>query len=347
MIDGFHFEDFENIEVFRVENSISIDPKKSESKYSSEDDEEQEGALYNMWVKSGDLFHPSKDSNIVKSLMGGCYRILNDNGQISLMRYKRPSEALYLMPSANIQVLVNEINLFWKKKQLFKDNNIAHKRGVLLTGPPGTGKSSLISILSDELVKNDGIVFHISNGNELYLFIDVVHSIIRTIEPDRPMIIIIEDIDSLMSHYESVLSNFLDGEDQVDHCVIIGTTNRIQDLNDIMLRPSRFDWIIEIDYPDAENREYYLKQKGIEGEELTDWVKLTEGLSLAELKELFIAVKLLDNDLDATLAKLKGQSDMVQNTTYKPKSKDGLGFSLNSPTDKSAEENNMGFNFGS
>lgn len=286
------------------------------------EEDEQDDQDFTCWVKTGSTYTASKGSTIEKSIQSGFYSVFSANQQIHLSRYQINTDELYLLPGDEDSKVVNEITEFWKKRELFKEHNIVHKRGILLAGPPGTGKSSLVNIISKNVVSNGGVVFYIDSPDELGLFLTMVHSQLRFIEEDRPIVVVLEDIDKFTERFESLISNFLDGQDQIDHCVVLATTNRLHELNDLMLRPSRFDWVIEIGNPKEEVRKFFFKQKGItEKEELQEWVKKTDGLSLADLKEVFIGVKLLDYSIDDVLLKLKGQKDMIQNTTYQTKRK--------------------------
>ena len=302
------------------------DSSNDSSKREKKDNDE---ILYDQWIKSGDQYYPSKETCIINKVDPGFYYVAYEQGKYSLVEDELNLDEIYLMPNSVLEQVVEEIDLFWSKKDLFKENSIVHKRGICLVGKPGTGKSSFINLLSKRLIDQGGIIFHISNANELAMFLHFVHVYFREIEPETPIITVIEDIDKLVDQDEHLVLSFLDGEDQVDHNVIIGTSNRLDKLNDLILRPSRFDWVIDLGDPDEVNRRFYFEQKGLKGEELDTWVSKTKGLSMAHLKEVYIAVKLLDNDLEITLKRLNNQDDMIENFAYTPKAKKGIGFKVN------------------
>lgn len=86
----------------------------------------------------------------------------------------------------------------------------------------------------------------------------------RVIEPNRPILCIIEDIDGLVedSYYETALLNILDGIGQMENTIYLGTTNFPEKLKErILNRPSRFDRRYEIKQPNDELREYYFRKK--------------------------------------------------------------------------------------
>lgn len=176
----------------------------------------------------------------------------------------------------------------------------------------------MINLLTAQLIENGGLVFYIDTAPELYWYIEFIHSHLREIELDRPVITVIEDIDKFMDGggHESTLLNLLDGADSFDHNVTVATTNRMDQLNDLILRPSRFDRHVEIDMPTKEVREAFLMKKGLAIEEANKWAKVTNTYSIAELKELFISVKLLDMDFKVAMDTLKDQEQNVSKKTY-------------------------------
>ena len=150
-------------------------------------------------------------------------------------------------------------------------------------------------------------------------------AIMRRIEPDRPIIVMIEDIDAIISRYgEASLLALLDGELQIDNVVFIATTNYPEELDARFVnRPSRFDEIIYIGMPSAKAREVYLLNKNkrlAKNElELKKWVDATDGWSIAHMRELIVAVECLDNPFKETVDRL------VRMNEIKPNSENGEG----------------------
>ena len=145
--------------------------------------------------------------------------------------------------------------------------------------------------------------------------------IIREVELDRPIIIIIEDIDKIMKrHYEEEMLAVLDGECQVENVVYVATTNYIEDLPPrVVNRPSRFDCVIKIDLPSDNIREQFLihkngTSKGPNGEDL---VALTKGFSISHIKELIIGVYCQQKPVMEVISKLRKMNDGDFSDTYK------------------------------
>jgi len=147
----------------------------------------------------------------------------------------------------------------------------------------------------------------------------VLMSIIRKIEPRRPLIVVMEDIDEIInSHGEHIILSLLDGENQTDNVVFLATTNYPERLGErILNRPSRFDERIMIDVPSESARRAYLSAVAeLDAATLDHWVAETAGLSVAHLHELVVAVFCLDQDYDIVMKRLRAMME-------RPKDKEG------------------------
>jgi len=156
---------------------------------------------------------------------------------------------------------------------------------------------------------------------------------LRQIEPERPVLTIIEDIDVFMHDDESKreLLSFLDGEKQIDHVVHLATTNHPDVLDEtIVKRPGRFDVVIRLKPPVREAREAYLRHllgAHISDTALDELVTATAGLGLAHLRELVSATYCLDLNTEETLARLKGNIQLKISEPH-VNDREGLGFSV-------------------
>lgn len=273
---------------------------------------ESDAPEVNEWVYMDGIYIPSLNSKRCKKLPPGFYSVGFDKGQYFAIPEDLQLDEVYKLPNDSCDKIHKEIDLFWNKADLYAEHNFTHKRGILLTGLPGTGKTSMINILSKQVIENGGLVFHVSNANELSMLVALVNDYLRQFEPDTPIIVIIEDIDNIVNQNEPLLLSFLDGENQMNHVVVIGTSNRRHVLNDLLLRPSRFDWVVEIELPDYDTRNFYFKKKGIAEDQLDKYAKQTEGLSMAHLKEVFISTVLLGYTLEETIDKIQDISDNIK-----------------------------------
>ena len=225
-------------------------------------------------------------------------------------------------PSALREVLIQTPNVTWddvggleslkeelreaiewpiKHKDAFDYVNVETPKGILLHGPTGTGKtliakavakmteSNFISIKGPELLSK--WVGESEKG---------VREIFRKARLAAPCIIFLDEVDALVprrggssdSHVtENVVSQILteiDGLEELHNVLIIGATNRLDIVDPAILRPGRFDRIIEVPLPDAKGRsnifKIHTKKKPLAKDvDLEKIVKRTDGFSGAEI----------------------------------------------------------------
>lgn len=256
-----------------------------------------------LWILEDDIIRPATKIEVRDKLEPGIYIVdVHKDYGLYCKKIDSSSDELFIFSNSITTDLITEIDLFWSKADLYKANNLVHKRGILLEGFAGVGKSSIISLLSDKIVSEGGIVFKITNPRNLFYYIPFLKDNFRKIEPNTPVITIIEDIDEY-EDYSAELLDFLDGKSQVEHHIVIATTNNSEDLDDTLLRPSRFDLRIEVELPNEEVRKEYFKYKSVPEEELSELVSKSSNFSIADLKELYICIYLLGYPVDKAVEK--------------------------------------------
>lgn len=257
-----------------------------------------------LWVKENDIIRPSTNITILQTLEPGVYTVdFNRDYGYYCRKLESTSDKLFVFSDSITEDLVDEIKLFWEKKDKYKEQNLIHKRGILLEGYPGTGKSSIITQLSEEIINQGGVVFKIANFRNLDHYVNFMRIGFRQIQPETPIITILEDIDQ----YEEVdteLLDFLDGKTHINHHVVIATTNNTTEVPDTFLRPSRLDLKIEVPLPNEKTREEYFRFKNVPEEVIADLVKQSKDCSLADLKEIYICIYLLDYTIEDSIKKI-------------------------------------------
>ena len=251
----------------------------------------------------------------VDKVPAGIYEIVWNRSLSQHTIKKQPfkTDELYQLPSYEIQDILKDIQNFWDRRDKYREYNFVHKRGILMYGEPGCGKSGIIQLISKQLIENDGIIINVKDQEDIDYFIDFI-STFRKIEKERPLIVILEDIDSIAgenSHSTSRLLNILDGVKQIEDVVYIATTNYPEKLQDrITNRPSRFDRRYKVELPNEEISEAYIRHKLNEddnkGIDIEEWVKRTDGMSLSHLKEVVISTIVMGREFEEVMDNLEG-----------------------------------------
>jgi len=255
------------------------------------------------WAQSGDAFFPVAE--VVNELPPGAYRCRQSNQGPYLERMPIEIDSLLTLPDSAVETLLAEFKKFWTLRENFSKRGFTFKRGLLMWGPPGSGKTSAIWQMTQELVRlHRGVVVFIEHPGLATACI----GLLRRIEPDRPMITIMEDLDALVGqHGDHGFLALLDGETQISNVVHVATTNYPEYLDRRFVdRPSRFDTIMRVGMPSADARRVYFKAKEPSLDEVTleRWVQRTEDYSIAHLREVIIAIKCFDQTEEDVFSRL-------------------------------------------
>lgn len=295
---------------------------------------------YTSWiVDTNNQFIPTLELITIDKLEPGKYKIKWNDEYNRFMFVKEilQLDELIELPNPIFNDILNDINYFWEHKSAFTKYKFAYKRGILLHGKPGCGKSSITALLSKQVIDKGGIVLSINNSNALSSYLEAMSSCFRPIQPDTPVLTIFEDLDGLTRdpEIETMLLNILDGMNQSENVVNIGCTNYPEKLKErILNRPSRFDKRYYIGLPDAKVRKYYFEHKILPedivekggADFISKIVDDTEGLTLAHLGEFIKSVFIFGNPIKNSIETLKDMGKIV--TSYNNDDTKPIGFDL-------------------
>lgn len=201
---------------------------------------------------------------------------------------------------------LQEVVEFLKYPKKFESVGARIPKGVLLVGPPGTGKTMLARAVAGEA---NAPFFSISGSEFVEMFVGVGASRVRDLfakaKKNAPCIIFVDEIDAVgrrrgsgmgggHDEREQTLNQILvemDGFEQGQNVIVLAATNRADVLDPALLRPGRFDRRVQIGLPDRKDREAILKQhfrkkpfaKNVDFDALAGKTAGTSGADLANI----------------------------------------------------------------
>jgi transitional endoplasmic reticulum ATPase len=205
--------------------------------------------------------------------------------------------------------LIQDVQGFFDNKQLYKKLAVPWKRGLIMHGVPGNGKTISIKALISALYEREVPVpslyvksFDSRTGNNNA----AIRNIFTLARSMAPCLLIFEDLDSLVTPTtRSYFLNEVDGLESNDGILMVGSTNHLDLLDPaISRRPSRFDRKYHFKMPEEDERiaycQYWRNKLVSDEDAMLDFpievcnviAKITEGFSFAYLKELFVTALL-------------------------------------------------------
>lgn len=205
-----------------------------------------------------------------------------------------------------IQEIRETVELPLLKPELFKKIGIEPPKGALFYGPPGTGKTLLAKAVAHEtkstfirVVGSELVQKFIGEGARL------IREIFELAKNKAPTILFIDELDAIaatriedatsgdreVSRTLMQLLSELDGFDNRGDVKFIGATNRIDMLDNAILRPGRFDRLIEFPIPNELSREliFNIHTKNLNADQTIDlkkYAQLTEGKTGSDIKAI-------------------------------------------------------------
>ena len=241
--------------------------------------------------------------------MGGDNSMMFGMGKSNAKIYVQSTEGIHFADVAgedeakeNLQEIVNYLH----DPSQYKEIGASMPKGILLVGPPGTGKTMLAKAVAGE---SNVPFFSISGSEFVEMFVGMgaskVRDLFRQAKEKAPCIVFIDEIDAIggkrsggqyggNDEREQTLNQLLtemDGFEGNSGVIILAATNRPESLDPALTRPGRFDRRVPVELPDLKGREAILKvhAKKIKVAEDVDFNKIARmasGASGAELANI-------------------------------------------------------------
>lgn len=231
--------------------------------------------------------------DLYKSSRTGKVTIWNMNGwgqwEEIVRKFPRAIDSVVL-PTGLAERILADLRAFIDQRVWYTSIGVPYRRGYLLYGPPGNGKSSLVFALASELNRDLAVVSLASPS----LTDDLLRAALARMPANA--ILLFEDIDGVFNQRHPVRSdmkvtfsgllNALDGVATADGRIMFVTTNFIERLDEALIRPGRIDVRLQIGNPNREQISRLYRR--FFGEDSYD--PGADGLSMASYQERFIKI---------------------------------------------------------
>lgn len=228
----------------------------------------------------------------------------NKNNGFILSKITNDDEEFYIVPKDKLEYLSTEI---------IKTKELGLQRSYLFNGEPGTGKTKfctkLIQSFGAKAVKIDPGVLQFLTGDSMKEFIQYMGA----------DFIMFDDIDRVDNSSDSTFLFCLESlKFFPNKPTLLATSNNIYELSSAVLRPGRFEDVLQFEPPTLEERQEFfqefLKKEGIriKIKDLKELAELTEGMTQAYLAEYALQVKLNQDNIPLVVKKIERRKKLIQ-----------------------------------
>lgn len=183
-------------------------------------------------------------------------------------------------PFESQREVLNRINKFVDAGDDYARLGLSYKRGMILYGDPGCGKTAVMRMAAKRHIDNGGVVLFSGPQDELAEAIKLANN---------KVLVAIDDVDSW---HEERLTHQLDGVTDVSNVLWLATTNFINQISGRLKRPGRFDDQIKMVPPQEEDVLIWVNSLPIPQEEKNWVIENSKGLSPAHVRELVIRINI-------------------------------------------------------
>ena len=195
--------------------------------------------------------------------------------------------------------LIRDIEYFLKSESIYRELGFSYRRGYLLFGSPGNGKTSLIRQIISKHLPPSTVAIWLKDAVPDAEMLKALEALANA---GRMVVFVTEELASLLAQRAIIdFLEFLDGENSLTRSLFFATTNSIEHLpNNLKNRPSRFDLTLEITNPSSEDRSLLLSRFLGRGPTASE-IENSNELSIAHLKEAVLEHRMKGTSLSQAL----------------------------------------------
>lgn len=262
-----------------------------------------ENSQYQVVFQIDNDFSAGPRAKVHPTLPAGFYQVKYDPryDQVTFVGMKPTHDSLVDLPDTEYDDICRDIDLFLTPEcaARFREMGFLYKYNAFMHGKPGTGKTCIVNRVSQKIVAAGGVVLF----NPPTKSLATVYKILDAIQPETRVLVILEEFEEIARRDEETLLHILDGEIQKENAMYIATTNYVHKVPGRLLRPGRFNTVIEVKPPKLSARQFYLNSK-LNDEVLAQQIaERTEGFTIDELRDVVRATFCLKKDLDVVIAR--------------------------------------------
>jgi len=268
-------------------------------------DHTEDSAYKGVYVQNKKYYPMEQNSELSNQIPPGSYRIRSNSKQFWFEKIDLKFDSILNLPSKEFRYVTEQFSTFLQPeiKSKFSQYGFLYKRSALLYGKPGVGKTIITNRIAEEVItKYNGICLLLEQAGEIAIAFDVLNSL----QPNTPVVVVLEELDVLLQRDEREMLVLLDGAIQKENVMFLATTNHIDKIPKRILRPGRFGLVVEMHYPTEEARRMFFETKlGVGHESINTFVSMSDGLSIDELKEIIMSCVIFQNDIHSVVERIK------------------------------------------
>lgn len=200
--------------------------------------------------------------NMIHALPAGVYTArITSTGELHLVPTAVTKDLIVDLDTPTAMHVKREVTDFFDQEitSRLAAAQLKHRRGIILHGEAGTGKTSLVRAIFPQLIEQNAVILLDPDVSSLVR--QIIPAIRRT-DANRPIVIVFDEFHYVVDRSATYLLQLLDGLTSPDHIITIGTTNYMARIpKTICARPSRFSLVLEVPHLPESARHVYAQTK--------------------------------------------------------------------------------------